>query len=210
MKNRIITGTVQILSGQAASVALTLLRNIILARLLGLEQFGIGLTFAITISFLEMAASFSFDKFIIQDKQGEDPVLLGTTHGFVLARGILIALALVLAGDLIAFAFGLPDLAWAYQVLALAPLCGGLCHADVARFQRRLRYAPLVATQLVSEVCGLLVGIALAWWLGDYRSMLYAIVARYIAFAVLSHFVAEGPYRITFESEIARRIWRFG
>ena len=210
MRKKIIGGAIEISGGQGLSLFLSFVRNLFIARMLGPEQFGIGMTFAVTISFLEMAADLSFEKFIVQDKQGDDPRLEATTHAFMLMRGILIVLVLLVLANTIARAFGVPDVAWGFQVLALAPLCRGLTHLSVIRVQRQLRYRPQVATQLAGDVCGLLVGVALAWWLGDYRAMLYAIIARHAVYAVSSHFLGEGRYRVGLEGEIARRAWRFG
>ena len=71
MNNKIARSSITILSGDVANQLLTLTRNVLIARLIGPDQFGIGLTFAVAVSFLEMATDVSWDKFVVQDRHGD-------------------------------------------------------------------------------------------------------------------------------------------
>ena len=211
MRRRILLGAVQIAGGSAGDQLLGLIRNIIIARIVGPENFGIGLTFALLVSFLESAVDLSWERFVVQDRQGDTRTLLSTIHLFMFARGAFLSVALfVFAGTAAAMLAVPTSVIWAYQVLALAPLLKGLMHLDVKRYQRNLRYSPDLITILSGGIVSLIVGAVLAWWLKDYHAMLYALIARYAVASAVSHFWAEQPFRFKFAPDIAARAWLFG
>ncbi len=208
---KIFVGTLQMAGGQGATQLLNFARNLLIARLIGPEQFGLGLTCLLVVAFVEMASDFSWHRFIVQDEQGEAPSLQATLHTFLLVRGVILAAALLFGAGFLTQVLGVPsELQWTYQVLAVVPLLVGMTHLDVKRFQRRLRYGPDVASQCIGNLSGLLVGVAAAVMLGDYRSMLAAVVVRYTVATLVTHLVAERPYRIGYDRAIAHRAWRFG
>ncbi|NJM81628.1 MAG: oligosaccharide flippase family protein [Tabrizicola sp.] len=85
-----------ILSGQAFTSILLLLRNLIVARLISVEDYGIAATFAISMSIVEMMTTIGLHQLIIQDKDGEDPRLQSVLQGFHLFRSLFSGLILFL------------------------------------------------------------------------------------------------------------------
>ena len=86
--------------GHAAQQGLRLLRNIIVARLIGPEDFGIAVTFAIVITVLQMVSDVGVEQFIIRSADGDKVDLQATLHGVIAIRGILIGIGIVLLSDL--------------------------------------------------------------------------------------------------------------
>lgn len=199
-----------ILSGQTFSSVLLLLRNLIVARLISVEDYGIAATFAISMAIVEMMTTLGLHQMIIQDKNGDDPRLQSGLQGFHLMRSlfsgtILFALATPLANFL-----GIGEIAWAYQLLALVPVINGVIHFDIYRLQRRMVYLPSILCSAVPAF----VSVALVWplWLyyGDYRVMLYALMAQSILTVVMSHVVAERTYHFTLDQTVIKRSLHFG
>jgi O-antigen/teichoic acid export membrane protein len=211
LSKKILVGSLQIAGGQGASQLLSFARNLFIARLIGPDQFGLGLTCVLIVTFVEMASDMSWQKFIVQDDGGEDPRVQATLHTFFLIRGALIAAALWLGAELLTRALGVPaEFAWTYRALALVPVFTGLSHLDVKRFHRYLRYAPDVVTQALGNLAGIIVGVVIAATLGDYRAILVSVIVRDGAAALLSHLLADWPYRIGYSPVVARRAWVFG
>ena len=52
--------------GQIGSSACSFIRNIVVARVLSVEEFGIAATFAMTLSIVEMSSQLALDKYLIQ------------------------------------------------------------------------------------------------------------------------------------------------
>lgn len=208
---RILFGSLQIAGGQGANQLISFARNLLIARLIGPEQFGLGLTFVLIVAFVEMAGDLSWQKFIVQDPEGDQPKTQATLHLFLALRGLLLGAALLLGAEALIWVLGVsPDLAWAYRVLALVPVLSSLTHLDVKRFHRQLRYGPDVATQCVGNIAGLVAGVTAAFTLDDYRALLIAVVVRYLGQVITSHMLAEWPYRFRYSRAVALRAWRFG
>lgn len=201
---------VLIFSGNIFSAVLGLVRNLLVARLLTVEHFGIASTFAISMSIVEMLTSLGLHQLIIQDSNGDDPKLQSGLQGFHLLRGAISSLMLFLLAQPIASFMGTEDIAWAYQMLAFIPLLNGLVHFDIFRLQRQLNYIP----SILSSTTPALLSVLLIWPLyslfGDYRVMLGVILGQGLCTMIVSHLTAERRYRITLDKAIIAHALRFG
>jgi len=200
-----------LLGGGNASIALLgLIRNVLIARLISVEDFGIASTFAITMAVIEMTSNIAIDRLIIQAKDGDLPRFQATAHTLQAARGALGAVALYLLAGPLAGLFGVPHLAWAYEAMAVTPLLHGLAHLDMYRVQRDMRFSPLVTVEFAAQLLATVAAIPLALRLGDYRAMLYALLLQQVVYAMVSHAVAHRPYRWAFDTEVVGRAVSFG
>ena len=199
-----------ILSGNLFASLMMLARNLIVARLVSVEDYGIAATFAISMAIVEMMTTLGLQQLIVQETKGNDPKFQDGLQGFHLARSLLAGLVLyLLAGPIAAF-LGIPEVAWAYELLALVPVLNGLMHFDNFRMTRQMRYLPSILTVTVPA----LVSVLLIWPLfqlyGDYRVMLYAVLAQGVMGLVTSHLVAERRYGLSLDMGIVRQAFRFG
>ena len=133
-----------LVSGNAFGSALLLARNLIVARLISPEDYGIASTFAISMSIVEMLSNFGLNQMIVVDKDGDDPRVQSGLQGFQVLRGLTSSLLLWAISGAYARFLGIADLAWAYQVIAFIPLVNGLQHFDVHRLKRHLKFTPSI------------------------------------------------------------------
>ncbi len=196
--------------GNGSVAILGLIRNILIARLVSVEDFGIASTFAITMAMIEMASGLGSDQFIVQDKDGDKPVLQSTAQAFMAVRGFIIGAILFLLAGPIATVFRVPELVWAYQAIALFPIIRGMAHLDIFRFQRSLRFAPVITVELGATLVSTLVAGIAAFYFADYRAMLCALLAQQVAYLIVSHIVAERAYGLGWNKDVARRTINFG
>ena len=115
---RVFAGTRTLVAGEMATQLIQFLRNLLIARLIAPEEFGLAVTFATTMSLLEMMSDFALDKMLIQAPEGNRSDIQATAHGIALARGLGLSVLILLLGGPIAQAFGRPDTAWAFRLLA--------------------------------------------------------------------------------------------
>lgn len=206
-----MTGGGLLLSGGTTAAALLgLVRNIIIARLISVEDFGIASTFAITMAMIEMASNMSLDRLVVQARDGEERLLLSTLHAIQVVRGLIGALVLFLIAEPLASLFGVPDVAWAYQALAVIPLMRGLAHLDMFRRQREMQFLPSVSVEVASQLLPTVAALPLALALGDYRAMLWVLLIQQLTFALASHWVAKRSYRWAWNREFVLRAVSFG
>ncbi|MBV6633247.1 MAG: oligosaccharide flippase family protein [Alphaproteobacteria bacterium] len=185
-------------------------RNIILARLIGAEQFGIASTFIIALSFVELLSDLGLEKLVVQDRRGEDPRFIGAIQGLALLRAALISvLLLVLAGPAAAL-FNQPDLVWAYQLFAILPLLRGVLHLDVYRQERSLRYQANILPESIGVIVSLLALWPLSLWLGDFRIVLVIFAIEIAIYAIGTHLTAERRFNIGWDTSILKHSLRFG
>ncbi len=210
LKETAIKGTLFLGAGRMMERGLQFLRNIIVARLVSPEDFGIAALFVMTVSFLEMFSNLAIDTLLVQSPHGEKPRFQQTSQLMTAVRGAAIALILLLFAGPVARLFDIPAVTWAFRLLAVVPLIRGLAHQDTSRFQRQLNFKPRLVTDISSQFISVLLAWPLAAWLGDYSAILYLVIVQTLARTVISHFMAERSYAWGWEPIHAREMISFG
>lgn len=201
---KIASGGFYIFSGHAAGQVFNLIRNLAVARLVAPEDFGIALTFALTIAILQMASDLGLNKLIIQSEKGDDPAFQDMAHAILVLRGFILAAIIFLCGGVAARAFGAPDAEWAYRYLAIVPLIRGFDHLDINRIQRQLNFRSEINVTLISQILATLATIGFAFALRDYSAMLWGVIVQAIAYTIGSHIAATRPYSLKWSLGFAK------
>ncbi len=201
---------VVLLSSNAFTSLMSLIRNLLIARLIGVEDYGIAATFAISMAVVEMMSTLGLQQLIIQDPDGHKKEMQAGLHGFHLARSLVSAAILFFLAPYIANFLGIPEVSWAYQVLAVVPVLNGLMHFDVFRKQREMVFWPFIITTSLSIFLSVLLVLPLYWWFGDFRIMLFSIMFQSLATLVLSHLIAERPYVLSLSRSMVLKSINFG
>lgn len=199
-----------ILSGNAFGSLMLFVRNLAVARLITVEDYGIAATFAISMAIVEMASGLGLQQLIIQDKEGNDPNLQAGLQGFNILRGLISGVILFFLAGPIAGFLNIPEVAWAYQLLALVPIIRGFEHFDIYRLNREMKFGPLLWTKTLPALLGLLSIWPLYQAFDDYRIMLYSVLFHWVLVVATSHLVAGRRYRATLDRSVMRRSLHFG
>lgn len=199
-----------ILTSNIFSFMMMFVRTLLVARLLGIEDYGIAATFAISMTAVEALTTFGLQHLLVQDTGGDDPQLQAGVQGLHLLRSLLACGLLLLLARPYAVFLGLEDYTWAYSVLALAPMLQGFMHFDNLRMNRKFVFLPSILTMAVPIVFSVLLVWPLFLVFGDYRIMLYALLSQALMGMIISHLVATRPYRLSFDVNILRKAFRFG
>lgn len=197
------------LAGSLVGQACALLRYTILARLLGPEQLGLVATLILVSNFFEMISDTASDRFLVQDRRGDEPDVQRLVQAVFASRGAFMALGLAVAAIPVANYFQEPALIAGLAILGLSPLIGGLMHLDVRRFQRRNDFRAEGLGLIVAELVGLIATIVAALLTRDFTATLYGLILRSAALVVMSHVSAERPYGWGYASEAASRLRTF-
>lgn len=204
-----LRGGLTLLGGTGIGFLLRFARNVLIARLISVEDYGIASTFLVAVTFIDMALNLSLGKLAIQHKTGDDPDFIAALKGITILRGVLVSGILFLAAGPIAALFGQPDLVWAYQVVALLPLIGSFQHPDLQRLQRTMRFGSLILNKLGSLGLTLILVWPLALWFGDFRVMLAIYVIEWLSRLGFSFVIAERPFRVAWNGKVALLAIRF-
>lgn len=199
-----------ILSGNVANAIFGMIRNILIARMISLEDFGIASTFMLAMALIDMVSALGLQQQMVQAKNGGDPHMQAALQGFQALRGVMNGVLLfVLAGWIAAF-FGQPETAWAYQLLALVPMLGGFLHFDVQRMSRQMNYGPALMILALPPLVSVMVLPVLFVLSEGYAIMLWALLAQALAATIVSHLIAKRPYRLVLDRAIMRESLHFG
>ena len=199
-----------ILSGNAVASLLLLMRNLLVARMIPVADYGVASTFAVAMAVVEMASALGLQQQIVQAKEGDDPHFQAALQGFQVLRGVFSGLVLLLiAGPMAAF-MGIAQVTWAYRLLALVPVLNALTHFDIHRLNRQMVFWPMLLTGALPALISVLVLWPLAHWFGDWQVMLYSILVQSLLGTMVSHLLARRPYRLVLDPAIMRASLRFG
>jgi O-antigen/teichoic acid export membrane protein len=176
-----------------------LLRFVLLARLLGVQELGLAAMLILTSQFFQAISDTGSDRFLVQDARGDEPTMQGFVQLVLTLRGVLIALALVVFARPAAMLYHEPQLAISLVGLALAPLIGGLVHLDFRRVQRHGDFRPESWGVILSETLSLVASTVAAFVTRDHTAVIYGLVVRSLVLVVVSHITATRPYRWGFD-----------
>lgn len=199
-----------ILSGNAMGSVLLLVRNLVVARMLPIEDYGIAATFGIVMTMVEMSSSFGLQQQIVQSKNGDDLNFQAALQGFQVLRGFVAGVVLFWIANPIASFLGIPEIAWAYQLLALVPIIKAFEHFDIYRLNRQMKFWPMILTGSIPAFLSLLATWPFVVWLGDWRVMLCVILAQISLTVLTSHMCSTRPYRLIFDRAVIAGSLKFG
>ncbi|MGD1924831.1 MAG: oligosaccharide flippase family protein [Paracoccaceae bacterium] len=197
-------------AANAAGALIILGRNILIARMVSVEEFGIAGTLAIAVTLIEAGTNLSIDRYAIRASAGVRRRGVATLHAMQAARGLVGAVLILLFAAAYARMMGVPHLSGSYQLLALVPLLRGLMHLDIQRAQRQMAFLPLISTTLSSQIASLATGVALAVWTGDHRAMLAAIILQQAVQTGVSHLIARRVWSAAIDVDVLADALRFG
>lgn len=198
-----------LISGFALAQICSFARNALIGHALSRGDFGIAATITMTLQLLETISDAGADRLIVQDPRGDTPAVCGTVHTVMIARGLLIAVALYLAAVPVADFFGVPQAAWAFQTIALVPLIKGCMSFESRRAQRRLHNRPLVAIEVLPQAAALLATLPLLLIDAGYGTVVWLALVQAVLALAASHAVAERRYAVALDRAVVQRLMAF-
>jgi O-antigen/teichoic acid export membrane protein len=183
-----------------------LLRYTLMARLLGPEQLGLAATVILIGVFFDSISDSGADRFLIQDRDGDEPRVQGLVQLMLGARGLCIAAALILFAGPLAAVYRAPELAAGVMLLAISPVILGFVHTDLARQQRSNDFRTEGYAMLAAETTSTAVTALAAWLTRDFTAVVWGLIARSAVTALISHLRAERGFRLAYAREHVRRL----
>lgn len=210
LRKKAAKGSLWLTLGGVVGNGASFLRNMILARLLTKADFGIAATLGLVITLFELSAKLGMARFVVQDKEGNEPGFVSSAHLLQFSVAAVSAVLIAAAAPLLAQLFGIPGQAPMISALALVAVLRGLQHVDVRRFERDLRFGPSTLVETVPQVVVTVAAWPVAVWLGDFRAVLVLLITKEAASCLVSHLLAERPYRWQWHRKYVSRMLRFG
>ena len=210
LRRKVLQGSGLMMGGQMLGLGMSFIRNIIVARLISTDDFGIASTFFISISLFEMISNLSVDRLLVQAEDGDGPEFQATAQAFQALRGAANSLLMFLLAWPFSRIFGIPQALWAFQCVALVPLIRGFVHLDPKRLHREMRFGRDVLSELLPQTVALALAWPLAKWFGNYAAMLWLLVAQAAAMVIVSQVTSVRRYAWAWNRALFARMAKFG
>lgn len=216
LRRRAAGGAAWIVVGLVASNLLRLGGNVVLARLLFPEAFGLMALAQVFMQGLLLFCDVGTGAAIIRDRRGDEPAFLDTAWTLHLLRGLtLCAVSFALAWPVSAF-YGATDplardLVYYLPALGLSALLDGAASTRLHAYGRHLRVRQLTLLELHNQTVSALVMIGVAWVYPSVWALVAGALVRSVLRTALSHTVLDGPRnRLRLEPDALRVLFQFG
>jgi O-antigen/teichoic acid export membrane protein len=198
-------------AGRFAGQGLRLLSNIILARLLFPEAFGLMAIVAVFIYGLNMFSDLGIGPSIVYDTRGEDDAFLDTAWTINIIRGVVITLGALLLAWPVAQIYGEPQLTSLLSVVGLTGVISGFESTSLHTQQRMLELGRVIKLELFSQVVRFVVMVT---WAAVSPSVWALVAGSLLGTAsktVVSHYyLPRRKHRLHWEPDAVRSVFRFG
>lgn len=211
LKQRVFNSSLWTLGGYAWTQIARLASNVILAKLLFPEAFGLMMLVAVFIQGIGMFSDIGTGQSIIQNKRGDDPDFLNTAWTLQIIRGLAIWIFACLGASTYAKIFDEPTLSQLIPVAALTALIAGFNSTALTTANRKLNLKKVTVLGFFTQGTSITVMIC---WVLIYPTV-WGLVAGGLAAAIvrmlLSHLWFGGfKNRLHIEPLAAKQMFRFG
>ncbi|MCC5969963.1 MAG: oligosaccharide flippase family protein [Pararhodobacter sp.] len=208
---RVKRGSALTVAGFGLSNAIRLGSNLILARLLFPEAFGLMALVLVLMVGLAMFSDIGITPSIQSSKRGDDPDFLNTAWTIQIIRSVVIfAVACALAWPM-AWFYGQRELLYLIPVAAISLLIMGVQPTRVDTASRHMVLGRVTAIELASQVLSVLVMLAAAWATGSVWAMVVGHVAAAAIKVALAWMMLPGIVnRLRWEGAALHELVHFG
>jgi O-antigen/teichoic acid export membrane protein len=185
------------------------LRNLILARLLGVEQMGLAVALALGIRALEMMGDFGLERLLVQVRSHELSGVRGTVHLVQAAKGlILMGIAVVVAKPLCTAINPALD-PYVFVLASAALVLRGFINCEYRERQRVQDFSGMLYAEGISNVIAVVFVAPIALATRDYSALAWASVLQASLLCLLSHLFAKRAMIFAFDRASLRKAFRF-
>ena len=171
-------------------------------------EFGAAVAIITVLVLARLVTDVALDRFVIVNSS---PKALPVAHLLSAIRGVVVALALVIAAPGVAALFGIPDDAGSFVFTAALAAVGGFSHLGIKQIQSSYNYGPEGVSQLGASLASIAVLFPAINVLHDHRSdPRQPRQPRSVIYLVLSHALARTSYKMSHEKTVLREALTFG
>ena len=211
LRKRLADGRSLLMMSALTEMAGSLIRAVVLARILPPEQFGLAVALALVLSLAELAADLGFERSIMRLALDRDVAAQrGTLHALALLRGVALASILLILAYPMAALFGSQVAAPAFALLAICPLLRGLANLGVKEAARDYRFGPDAVSMIAFHATTTIVTVGLALAARSYWAVPVGLIAGCGVHVALTHALSRERWALRWDHEAAREAWRYG
>jgi O-antigen/teichoic acid export membrane protein len=211
LKKLILKASSWTVLGHAWNQGLRFIGNLILARLLIPEDFGLMQLVFVFMQGVSMFSDLGISTNIIQHAKGDDPQFLKIAWTIQILRGILIEGILILLAYPLAKLYGAPDLVWLIPLGGINAVIDSMASTNLLTCNRKMDLKKLTLLDMGCQFVGICVMIICAWhWRSVWTLLMSSFVSGTLK-TLLSHVIFTGPKMgVSWHKEYFDEIISFG
>jgi O-antigen/teichoic acid export membrane protein len=208
---RIMRGAAFTSGGFVLGQGMRFASNLILARLLFPEAFGLMALMAMVLTGLTMLSDTGVPQSIMQHKRGDDADFLNTAWTLNLMRGVVLWLIACALAWPMAWVYEAPELMWILPLGGLSLVMLGAAPTRVFTAQRHLQLGRIMGIELASQALGIVVMVTLAWIYQSYWALVAGVLVTGLAKLSMEWALLTGMRnRLAWDKPAGRELLRFG
>ena len=191
------------------TLAISFISNIILARLLSPDDFGIVGLLTVFISLANVITESGFNSALIQKKDVTD-IDYNTVFYWNLTMSLLLVILLYFSAPSIAKYFGRPALAPLLRVESIILVSNAFCIVQTTRLMKFLRFNILAVRNIIATLAATSVGIILAWQGFGVWSLVFQAIISSVVGAILLWSITDWQPSLQYDWSAFKRMFKFG
>ena len=188
---------------------LSLIRLVVIGRILAPSDFGLMGIALLTMSALQTFSTFGFSQALIQKKENTDNYL-DAAWTVLIIRGFVVFIIVYLVAPYVAFFFHTPEVKPIIQVLGLVPFFHAFSNIGVIFFHKELEFDKVFIYRFVGISTNFTVAIVAAIVLRSVWALVLGLLAEKVVSIIISYLIH--PYRphLSKDIEKAKELFGFG
>lgn len=199
------------IGGRFIGQALRLLSNIVLARLLFPEAFGLMAIVAVFLYGLKMFSDLGIGPSIVYDARGEDDAFLDTAWTIQIVRGAIITAGALLIAWPVAQIYGEPQLTSLLVAAGFMGIIQGFESTSLYTEQRKLMLGRIIKLELTEQILKFVVMVGWALLSPTVWALVGGSLFGITSKTILSHYyLPRRRHRLHWEPDAVRSVFHFG
>jgi O-antigen/teichoic acid export membrane protein len=163
-------------------------RTIILSRFLTQADLGAAVMLVTLLASCEFLTDVGLEPFVMVHGTSNRAQAVAAARQIAIARGVLMALLIVLLAPLLADFFGARSHVDSIRWLGIVPLVRGFRNLRTVQIQSEYRYRPEAMSKVVADLVALVIVLPAIAWFHDERAMLASLIVEAALYVMISHF----------------------
>ncbi len=209
LPQKMVQGGAYLSSLKVIRKVLSLIRLIIIGRILAPSDFGLMGIALLTMSALETFSTFGFRQALIQKKENTDNYL-DAAWTVLIIRGFVVFVIVYLIAPYVAFFFHTPEVKPIIQVLGLVIFLQAFANIGVIFFHKELEFNKVFIYRFVGISTNFIVAVVAAIVLRSVWALVLGLLAEKVVNIIVSYLIH--PYRPRLSKDIgkAKELFGFG
>lgn len=209
LKKKVVKGTFWVFVSQIVTQFFALVKNIIIARVLSPDDFGLFGIALIALSLFEVFTQTGFDAALIQKKE-DIKDYLDTAFVVNIFRGILLFILLFFSTPLVSTFFENEAVIPIVRVISFTFLLNAFINPATIYFRKELNFRKQFHWDMSSAVTNIIISLSIVFYLRNVWVLVIASVTSSFARLIVSYFIHPYRPRFRFEKQYASSLFKFG